>query len=231
MMHNEALINILHLTDIHGTEFYFDKIRQEIITSDLIIHSGDITHFGREKEARYIVEIIKAYNKNLYAVPGNCDYPGVEEYLVSENISLHRRVISFKGITLAGLGGSLPCPGTTPFEYSEMEAGGWLAELQVNIGTDTPFVFVSHQPPYGTLNDDVGSGTHVGSHEVEKFVLNSHAIVCTTGHIHEGAGADTLAGCKIVNPGPFREGYYALIHINTKEQQLTGIQLKHAGTG
>jgi uncharacterized protein len=219
-------IHLLHLTDIHGAGFMIDSIGQEIAGADLVIISGDITHFGREKEAKNLLEKIRSYNRHVLAVPGNCDYPEVEQYLISENSCLHKKAVRHSGFILAGLGGSLPCPGTTPFEFTETEADLWLKQIECLREPHTPFLFIAHQPPFDTMNDDLGNGDHVGSRAVRQFILNTKPVLCATGHIHEGIGIDTIGNCKIVNPGPFRHGNYAIIHITGGEYPTVEIQLK-----
>jgi Icc-related predicted phosphoesterase len=221
-------ISILHLTDIHGSSGFIDKIGHEISDADLIILAGDITHFGKGNEAGNILELIRNYNKNILAVPGNCDYPEVEEYLSGINISVHRKIIRYNNILMAGLGGSLPCPGKTPFEYTEADAQEWLKDIGASVDADIPFVLISHQPPHGTVNDKLENGKHVGSYAVRDFIRSYHPLLCITGHVHEGICIDSLAGCKIVNPGPFREGRYAMINITGT--QITEIKLKQVLT-
>jgi len=45
-------------------------------------------------------------------------------------------------------------------------------------------------------------------------------LICFTGHIHEAQGIDSIAGTKVVNPGPFREGGYAYVRINEKVEEV-----------
>ena len=65
--------NILHLTDIHGAGQNIASISNELRKADLVILSGDITHFGYSKDVVPIIENIANFNKNIYAIPGNCD--------------------------------------------------------------------------------------------------------------------------------------------------------------
>ena len=206
-------LNILHLTDIHGKGSLLHNIGDELEKTDLIILSGDITHFGRKKEIRQIIEILHNYNKNILTVPGNCDHREVDEFLTAAKINLHLRHELRGQFTLCGLGGSLPCPGYTPNEFTEFEVNEWLSVLQKKVKIIKPIIFVSHQPPYNTINDRLLNGYNVGSRPVREFIENVSPLLCLTGHIHEGIGIDTIGNCKVVNPGPFRNGYYALISI------------------
>lgn len=217
-------MEILHFTDIHGAGFLFPEIHTTIEKADLIILSGDITHFGKQKDAREIIETIAKYNTNILAVAGNCDYPVVETYLKETHISIHRSVVEFNNYLITGISGSLPCPGTTPYEYTESEVASWLDELSLLITQNKPFIFVPHQPPYNTINDDVGKGMHVGSEAIRHFIEYKSPIICLTGHIHEGIGIDKINYCPIINPGPFRTGKYS--HIVITGENRVEINLK-----
>ena len=169
------------------------------------------------------------YNPNIFAVAGNCDYPEVETYLQHAKTGIHRKIVKFDKYILAGISGSLPCPEITPYEYSEAEVASWLDGLSMKIKDDEPFIFVSHQPPSDTLNDEVKKDMHVGSPAIRQFIQKTSPILCLTGHIHEGIGVDKINDCPIINPGPFRTGKYAqivitgecLVEINLK--QITAI--------
>ncbi|MBA7511572.1 3',5'-cyclic adenosine monophosphate phosphodiesterase CpdA [subsurface metagenome] len=219
----ENKLTIIHLVDIHGAGSLIHEIGEELQIVDMVIVAGDITHFGRKKDTQKIIEAIAFYNKTIFAVAGNCDFPEVENFLSLQNINLHRTFVRKGNFTLSGLGGSLPCPGTTPFEYTEEEAWQWLSDI-IPETTATANIFVSHQPPYNTLNDQLPGGQHVGSKSIREFIEKTSPVLCLTGHIHEGAGIDRIGNCKIVNPGPFRYGNYAFIEITGENS--THIELK-----
>ena len=204
-------MEILHFTDIHGTYALFETVHEIIGKADLIILSGDITHFGHEKETQKIIESISRYNSNILAVAGNCDYPEVETYLDITGIGLHLKSIDYGGFVFAGIGGSLPCPGKTPYEYTEEELSVMIQKLSLNIGNEKPLILISHQPPLDTINDRLSDGSHVGSRAVREFIKNRKPALCLTGHIHEGTGTDSIGASRIVNPGPFRSGNFARI--------------------
>lgn len=213
-MSSDGILTVIQLTDIHGVSDYLHEIGEELERADLIVLSGDITHFGHKEDARQIVETIEQYNKSLLAITGNCDYPDVENYLSEKDINLHLSVREFAGFALTGIGGSLPCPGRTPFEYSEEMAELWLKKLKNKLAADVPVLFISHQPPHQTINDKLPGGKHVGSKAIRKFIDKVQPICCNTGHIHEGIGTDFIGRTRIINPGPFRSGYYACVSIS-----------------
>ena len=159
-------MKIIGITDLHGRVDCVERVGKALSGADIVVLSGDITHFGGEREARNAVQAVQRFNEHVYAVPGNCDYPGVLEYLEGEGISLHRRVLTFEGLLLAGVGGSLPCPGRTPGEFSDELFEEFLADLRKEIPAGKPFLFVSHQPASGTVCDMAGGGSHVGSRSI-----------------------------------------------------------------
>jgi Icc-related predicted phosphoesterase len=212
-------LNIIHLTDIHGVSANIPKIADELSKADLIILSGDITHFGDAEDAGEIIHAISNYNKNILAVPGNCDNLSVNDYLNDKGINLNRQSAIINDLIFCGFGGSLPCPGLTPYEFTEHDAKKWLSELISSLNTGKTLIFVSHQPPINTINDQLNNGDHVGSKSVREFIEVTSPILCLTGHIHEGNGIDRIGKCIIVNPGPLSKGKYAIIKI-TGERKI-----------
>jgi Icc-related predicted phosphoesterase len=203
---------IITLTDIHARAGAISALSKQLRSADLVLLSGDITHFGHKKEMAAMIGIIRSYNPSVLAVSGNCDYPDAEEFLTEENISLNGLSREVQDLAFYGLSGSLPCPGKTPHEYSEEEFEVFLRDL--NIPPGIPQIMVSHQPPYNTINDLVSPGVHVGSLSVRKFIEEHQPLVCFTGHIHEGTGIDHIGNTAIVNPGPAGRGTYVLTEIS-----------------
>ena len=139
-------MRIIALTDVHGQLNYFDAIGDELKEADVALLPGDRTMFGREKEARQVVDAVRNYNENVLAVMGNCDHEEVEAFLVAEDLCLHRTHRTVNGVTFVGLGGSLPCPSPTLNEWSEETIERYLNEAAEGIPEDTTVVLVSHQP-------------------------------------------------------------------------------------
>jgi Icc-related predicted phosphoesterase len=212
------------LTDIHGKDENIDSIRVALAEADAIIISGDITHFGREKETIKVLENIKRYNSNILAVSGNCDYPGVETALDEYGFNINGSVKHVNGFLVTGLAGSLPCPGRTPNEFTEEELKAVLEKSISEVPAPQNMILVSHQPPVNTLNDQVSEGVHVGSRAVRTFIEKYQPLVCFTGHIHEGISIDTIGKTKIVNPGPLWYGKYAYARIT--EGRIEELEIK-----
>ena len=211
---------VINIADIHGNAAPIPEMGEVLSSADLILLSGDITHFGGEKEASAIIDQIREFNPNILAVPGNCDNKDVDSYLDNENMQIHGRHIDFNGITVFGAGGSLPCPKPTPNVYTEDEYQNILGNSTKGINKNSPKIMVSHNPPINTLNDTIASGPHVGGEVTRKVIEDIQPLVCFTGHIHEAAGVDEIGNTKIVNPGPLGTRSYAYLEISDKIDTL-----------
>jgi Icc-related predicted phosphoesterase len=207
-------MKIIGLSDIHGKTGFIHEIFEDLRSADIVLISGDITHFGREADAQSVIQDINNINDRVFAVPGNCDYLDVQKYLLSKGISLDRRVIKFPEYTLAGIGGSLSCPGITPNEYSEEEFRTHLAEMKQDIPPNVPLFFISHQPPVDSPCDQVRNGMHVGSVAIRDFIIENQPMFCLTGHIHESICMDFMGKTVIINPGPLDSGGFVLIEFS-----------------
>jgi Icc-related predicted phosphoesterase len=208
-------MKIIALTDLHGNTAALPGLRPILANADLVLMAGDNTHFGHKSEMQEVIRAVRQINHAVLAVSGNCDYPDGEQCLTGEGISLNGRCIAYADVFIAGVSGSLPCPGSTPHEYGEEEF-----ELNLEwLGKDIkhPFILVAHQPPYGTVNDCVSQGQHVGSKAIRAFIVKFSPLICFTGHIHEGRGMDSILQTPIINPGPARDGNYASLILEKGE--------------
>ena len=211
---------VINIADIHGNAEPIPEIGEILSSADLILLSGDITHFGGEKEASQIIDLIRNYNSNILAVTGNCDTKEVDSYLESENIQIHGRHVKINGVSVLGAGGSLSCPGPTPNIYTENEYVEIFDSSTQNLDNSRPTIMISHQPPINTLNDTISTGAHVGSVTVREFIEKIEPLVCFTGHIHEAQGIDEIGITKIVNPGPLGARTYAYLEITDQIDTL-----------
>lgn len=212
-------MKIIALSDIHGKTASFASLGDTLLSADLILITGDITHFGGKEALSPILDEIKKFNGSILAVFGNCDLPEVENGLQDAGIALHRRQVSAGGIVLAGLGGSLPCLGKTPNEFGEETLKKMLEDPCFSSLPQGGFVFVTHQPPCNTKTDKAWAGGHVGSRSIRDFIVAKRPFLCVTGHIHEGRGIDKIGDTLIVNPGPLKNGNYAAIEIERELQR------------
>jgi len=223
---------IAALTDLHGDVSPLRGIADDLAAADVVVITGDVTHFGRRAEAARVIEAVRKYNSRVLAVPGNCDYPEVAALLTEEGINLDCTVREIDGVTFAGIGGSLPCPGTTPNEMTDDEMNARLERLGRVLPSGRPLVVAAHQPPHGTEADLLASGVHVGSRSLRAFIEKHSPLICFTGHIHEGrtidtvvatgtvVATDTVVATKVVNPGPLGYGHHAVAEISNRVERL-----------
>jgi hypothetical protein len=207
-------MRVIGMTDIHGRTEFLKEIRPRLEAADLILVSGDITHFGGRKEVFSVISDLREINERIYVVHGNCDTQEVETFLNEEGINLHGRIIRLGDLSIAGAGGSLPCPGHTPNEYTEDEFENLFREMMVTRTDSPPFLFVCHQPPFQSICDFARNGMHVGSQAVRRFIRVLQPAVCLTGHIHEGVGIDFIGKTVVINPGPLHFGGYVELELN-----------------
>ena len=204
---------IVGLSDIHDDLSRLAGNSEDICNADVVVIAGDMTHFGDRKAAAVVIDELHIYNKNIFAVPGNCDPREVAQYLSGQDINLDRQCKVIGGVAFVGIGGSLPCPGKTPNEISEFEFKELLRAASAGVSKSLPLVLVTHQPPYGTLADLVGNSRHVGSESIREFIDEDQPAVCFCGHIHEACSIDNVNGTVVLNPGPLRRGGYAYVEL------------------
>jgi hypothetical protein len=139
----------------------------------------------------------------------------------SMNVALNGKRQVIEGLSIIGLGASLPTPHNgTPYEVAESYFEERLANAAQNLNRALPLILVSHQPPFDTLADSVKAGLHVGSKSVRRFIEHYQPLVCFTGHIHEGRGIDTIGNTQVINPGPVYNGNYAYAEISDRVDLL-----------
>jgi uncharacterized protein len=213
---------LLALADIHSKTSSLKSIAGDLARSDAVLLAGDITHFGGAPELSAVLDEVKDSGKPVYGVCGNCDRMEAVEALAKTECGIEGKVVSAGGVTIAGIGGSLPSPGATPNEFSEEDYARLLSREPFASLSPGTFVFVSHEPPLNTAVDKAWIMRHVGSREIRRFIETKKPFLCITGHIHESRSVDTVGETRIVNPGAFRNGNYAVIEIeNMKVKDIS----------
>jgi Icc-related predicted phosphoesterase len=213
-------MNIIGITDVHGRTDKLHTMAPLLGSADLIILSGDITHFGGGEDAENVLNAVRGYNSTILAVPGNCDTQDAVDYLSEQRINLDGTCQRMGAYTFIGLGGSLPTPGgNTPIERSEEMLASLLHDSVHDVEPGASLVLVSHQPPADAACDIAG-GMHVGSKAVRTFIETYRPLVCFTGHIHESTCIDSIGSTKLVNPGPLQHGYCASVNLNGRKLEV-----------
>jgi Icc-related predicted phosphoesterase len=165
---------------------------------------GDFTTYG---STDFVNRFLGAFESRVLAVPGNCDPPETVGVLEDAHASLHGRQVTFKGTGFFGFGGGLPSPAHMPFEVDEETMVASLATIGAGGG-----VMVTHTPPYG-MNDRSRSGRSHGSKGILRIAKELRPRLVLSGHMHEARGECEEDGIVFVNPGPAREGFYAVAEL------------------
>ena len=205
-------MRILQVSDIHGRLERVEEIVRKIgeVKPDLMVVAGDITHFGDLGDAEEILDKLSEAGVQIFFVSGNCDPPEMLSWQPKSELAenLHGKFVEFMDLAFIGVGGGSGRFGTLT-ELSEEEFEHILRGF-----TDLPedFVLVSHSPPHGLEVDFTGS-KHIGSRAIRKFVEERQPLLMCTGHAHEGRGVTRLGRTVIVNAGPARDGFCAVIEL------------------
>jgi len=200
------MVKLLVVSDIHGSmaaaEWIGSVAEREDVDSVLVL--GDITDFGPNEVAK---EILGPVGRAVYAIPGNCDPLSLPETISEIAIDMHGKATYLDGFYLAGLGGSNITIFNTPFEMDDEEIYRLLKPI-----SKEGMVLMVHVPPYG-INDMIPSGLNVGSTGVLRIVKEFRPVLVLSGHVHEDHGVRHIDGTVFVNPGPAKEGRYAIVEI------------------
>lgn len=220
---NTNHMKIIVIADIHSNIENITNIVNQIKQANLIVLTGDITHFGTIDDVKNTIDKLRPLKSKIFAVTGNCDPPEIENYLIKNNLSINRRHYVFYGIGFLGVSGSLPCPTNTPNEKSEEELEQDLQHAVYSIPKEFSTILITHQPPFKAC-DFTNNKEHIGSKAVRKFIEEKQPLLCLTGHIHEAAGVEEINNTKVLNPGAFKDGCYAVIEI--EDEIISNIELK-----
>ena len=155
-------MKILAVSDVFLDYIYSFNIRTNFGGVDLVLGCGDLPY-------EYLEFIVSGLNVPLLYVPGNHDPAYDEKNPVAradgcDNVD--RRVQRVKGLTVAGLGGSVRYHPHQPNQYSQGDMylrllGFAPALLWSRLRTRAPLdILIAHSPPRGIHDDD--DPAHVG---------------------------------------------------------------------
>jgi len=140
---------------------------------DLLIGCGDLP-------ADYLDTLATLYGAPLVFVRGNHDPPG-RQGNYPEDAEIHGRLVTEKGLVVAGLEGSIRYS-DGPHQYTERQMMAKVVALRVRLGRRHLDVLITHGPPAG-----VNEGTdapHRGLRAVRRAVEWMHPRLLLHGHVH-----------------------------------------------
>lgn len=211
-------MKLLQISDIHGTVSSAGMVggKAQSIGADLVLVVGDITNFGSVQEAEKILSIIAEGAKMpLLFVPGNCDPPQLLNHIPKDAkiVNIHAKSHLISGYSFVGIGGSKVTPHRgTWIEFEEEE----LAEILSGVkkGDTSRWILVSHNPPAGVKASLALAGIDLGSTVIRQVVERERPLVVSCGHVHEARSISYIGNIPVVNAGPAKDGYCAVIEIH-----------------
>lgn len=192
------------ISDTHGShgEVTFNG------SGDVLIHCGDISNFGHEKDVVVFLDWFSSLDQFKYKifVAGNHDsyieeYPLLFKNILPKNIIyLENSDIIIDGVKFFGTPNTL-----TRMAFYKDEDG--LRRLYQHIPTDVD-VFISHTPPYGILDSVLGQDRNFGSESLLHTIQDKiKPIIHCFGHIHDAYGIKTIDNTTYINSSQMDEEY------------------------
>jgi len=207
----KTTFNITLISDTHNQHTNLDDYLKG---GDMIIHSGDVSSSGKEREIRKFLGWFESldYTHKIF-IAGNHDF-----YFQYHNSAI---VDEYEGITyLQDSGISIP----TPFG-KELKIWGspwqptfnnWAFNLPRlsdelkskwdSIPTDTD-ILITHGPPYQILDYVIPQSINVGCERLAAKVYELKPIIHLFGHIHESFGHKFLGGTHFFNASMVTNSY------------------------
>jgi Icc-related predicted phosphoesterase len=211
-MQNKAVgpIKVLSLSDKIVHFVYSPNVRSHFKNIDLIIGCGDLEYY-------YLEFVLTALNAPLFFVRGNHDkvveYSGIGQRTApGGGVDLHRKVVRYKGLLLAGVEGSLRYR-YGQYQYTQAEMWSHVFSLvpgliynRLRYGRFLD-LFVTHAPPAGI--HDREDLTHQGINAFLWLIRVFQPAYHFHGHVHiykPDEVTETLVGSTLViNTFSYRE--------------------------
>lgn len=203
-------MNALTISDVVVPFLYSPQVRKRFPQVNLVISCGDLPYYYQE----YVLTLLDA---PLFFVRGNHDKEieygsKMSRKAPGGGMDIHRRVINYRGLLIAGVEGSLRYR-VGPYQYTQGEMWanvmGMVPKLLRNRMIYGRYldVFVSHAPPRGVHDQD--DLTHQGIDAFRwlirvlrpKYHIHGHIHLINPNMINETRVDDTL----VINTYGFRE--------------------------
>lgn len=173
---------------------------------DILIHAGDCSSEGELDDVLAFLDWFQTQNYvHLLLVPGNHDtiFELIPELMEEECKKRQVRLLNDSGCTIEGLKiwGSPILPKFCEIPFGR-DRGPAIKKHWDLIPIDTE-ILITHGPPHG-VKDEL-DGKHLGCLDLYKKILQTKVKLHVFGHIHAGAGADSIEGRIYVNAASLTE--------------------------
>jgi uncharacterized protein len=178
-------VKILAVSDMVVDRLYSEQLPNLFPGVEMVLGCGDLPY-------EYLEFLVTALNVPLLYVPGNHD-PLVDEHNPRACACgcdlLDRRVVHLKGLTLAGLGGSIRYTPGTPNQHTQSEMYLRLfsllpALLARRLRSRRPLdIMLAHSPPYGIHDEEDPAHTGFKAFRLflslvkPRYFLHGHTLV------------------------------------------------------
>ena len=193
---------ILHVSDVHCAWRALERILKSE-NYDIVTVSGDL-------ECLEAVDVLKEASGEVVAVTGNMDDVSLMKALRESGMLVEGSIREVGGIRIAGVSGLDPVTS--------------IDTLKDRLGSGAIHVLLTHHPPKGVV-DRTFLGISAGLKELRGLIEELGPLVHLCGHIHEARGTGTLGSTLIVNPGPAKKGYYAIVELDPGTRDV-GVELR-----
>ncbi len=195
-------MRLLVIGDIHESKVDVPK------DVDAVFIAGDFTNAGNPEFAE---DVLKGIEVDVLAVPGNMDKKEVLRILEDKGVSVHEKVVDFKGYRVMGFGGSSTTPFGTPMEFEDSEIERRISGLDADIA-------LFHDTPHG-LFDWIGDKS-VGSKAIRKWIEEKKPKLVFCAHIHEHKGVAKLGETLLVKVPPAYKKEAVLVEFEDLEKVI-----------
>ncbi|MBE7640755.1 metallophosphoesterase [Salegentibacter sp. BLCTC] len=168
---------------------------------DILIHAGDITEGGTEREVRNFLEWFASQpHKHKIFIAGNHDFyfekasdKEIKE-IIPKNVSyLKDNTVSINNIKFWG-SPITPGDGTWAFNNKQTQS---INKHWEQIPEDTQ-ILITHTPPY-KIKDILKNGQHAGCASLLKILQKRQIKIHIFGHVHDSYGVTSITGTKFIN--------------------------------
>jgi len=190
------MLNLVLISDTHGLH---DQL--SLPSGDIILHAGDVSSRGTEKEIIEFLDWFKDLNyQHKIFIPGNHDFffekksPKTIAAIIPPSVTyLNDSGVEIEGVKIWG-------SPITPWFFDwafNRQRGTEIKKHWDLIPSDTD-ILMTHGPVHGILDKTI-AGVAAGCKELLKKIENSNIKLHLSGHIHEGYGERVVNGVRYIN--------------------------------